>query len=342
MKDWKLNWEDFKENQPYKNEPFNKRNWGHPNHSICSFFGKLKPSITHFLVKTFTNENDNVFDCFSGSGTVPFESALNNRNSFAIDINPISVVITSAKIGILNRNIITSELQNLKEYIEKETVETSLLKKANEFGFNKKLKEYYHHDTLNEIILAREYFKKNRNNTSDQNLIIACLLHILHGNRPYALSRNSHPITPYAPTGDYIYKNLIEKLSEKLFKSLLQYESSVIKPGKIYENDILKEWPSDIQNLNAIITSPPFFDSTKYYLTNWLRSWFLGWEFEDFEKEKNYFIDTIQKSTFSPYDKILKKCKERLDKNGVVVFHLWKNEKKDMAKAIIPYAKRIF
>lgn len=43
-------------------------------------------------------------------------------------------------------------------------------------------------------------------------VVISALMHILHGNRPYALSRKSHPITPYAPTGDYIYKALLGNL----------------------------------------------------------------------------------------------------------------------------------
>jgi hypothetical protein len=44
--------------------------------------------------------------------------------------------------------------------------------------------------------------------------VFASLLHVLHGNRPYALSRRSHPLTPYAPTGPVEYKSLLRKLEE--------------------------------------------------------------------------------------------------------------------------------
>src|SRR5260370_36827678 len=30
------------EKLPYKTEPYNSRNWGHPLHSLCSYQGKLK------------------------------------------------------------------------------------------------------------------------------------------------------------------------------------------------------------------------------------------------------------------------------------------------------------
>lgn len=337
------NWNNFKSNKPFRELPFSKRNWGHPNHSICSFYGKLKPSISHFLIDTFTNKNDIVLDCFTGSGTIPFEAALMNRKSFGIDINPIAVAITSSKIGETNKDSIIRELDLLRDFIKNTTVGNEVLIKAQIFGFNKKLEEYYHPDTLKEIILAREYFQKNKNHNTNQNLIISCLLHILHGNRPYALSRNSHPITPYAPTGDYIYKDLMEKLSIKVLKTI---DNAILNPiqqaGKVFEGDILNDWNSEIQNVNAIITSPPFFDSTKFYLTNWIRNWFMGWEFEDFETEKLKFIDTLQKKSFDPYDRILAQCKDRLTKDGIVLFHLGKSHKKDMGDAIIPYAKKYF
>ncbi|TOC21177.1 hypothetical protein CGJ88_25735, partial [Vibrio parahaemolyticus] len=76
-------------------------------------------------------------------------------------------------------------------------------------------------DTFREILCARDFFIANHESQSaDWALVMSCMMHILHGNRPYALSRNSHPITPYAPKGDFVYKNVIEKLWAKVNKSL--------------------------------------------------------------------------------------------------------------------------
>ena len=62
---------------PYRQEPYSKKNWGNPNHSLCSYQGKLKPSIANFLVQTFVPPKGRVLDPFSGVGTIPFEAALN-------------------------------------------------------------------------------------------------------------------------------------------------------------------------------------------------------------------------------------------------------------------------
>ena len=38
-------WIKFKTELPHQRKPFNKRNWGHSRHSLCSYQGKLKPAI---------------------------------------------------------------------------------------------------------------------------------------------------------------------------------------------------------------------------------------------------------------------------------------------------------
>ena len=339
---WSKNWEIFKNEKPFKNPPYNKRNWGSSNHSLCSFYGKLKPSISHFLVKTFTNEGDRLLDCFCGSGTIPFEGALNGRYTYAMDINPISIVITNAKVKKVSLDKLQEEFSNLASFIKSSDLTITEIELAKKFGFNKTLTEYYETKTFEEILKARNYFKINKPVNPEGYFILTCLLHILHGNRPYALSRRSHPITPYAPSGEFEYKILTNKLYQKIDKAFKESQKYEIVEGEVFQTDILSLWPDEIQDINAIITSPPFFDSTKYYQTNWIRSWFLGWEFEDFEKERHNFIDTIQKKSMDIYDPILKKCKERLAKDGVVVFHLGKSPKKDMGEAISVYAKRYF
>jgi methylase of polypeptide subunit release factors len=341
MTNWKEKWKSFQQNEPYKQPPFNKRNWGAGNHSLCSFYGKLKPAISHHLIKTFTDEGSSILDPFCGSGTISFEGAMNKRKTYSLDINPISIVLTSAKVKNINIDKVYKNLYHLSQHIENSVIDEAILKRAQSFGFNKKLVDYFEEKTFSEILKARNYFA-SAEKTPEHYFILACLIHILHGNRPYALSRNSHPITPYAPTGEFIYKNLISKLVDKLNKSLTDLTNYTITEGEVFHGDILDTWDYSINNINAILTSPPFFDSTKYYLINWIRSWFLGWEFEDFEKEKMKFIDTIQKKSMSVYDDILRQAKDRLTSDGVVVFHLGKSHKKDMGEEISKYAKRYF
>ena len=165
---------------------------------------------------------------------------------------------------------------------------------------------------------------------------------IYDGNRPYALSRRSHPLTPYKPTGPYEYRPLINQLHAKVQRGLAEDLPMNFKPGKIFFQDATDWWPREVDRLDAIITSPPFFDSTRFYSANWLRLWFSGWTAHDFKTRPSVFVDEKQKSSFDVYIPILRQAKERLKSNGVVVLHLGKSAKCDMADHLQKLSKRWF
>ena len=336
------NWEHFKNNLPHQKLPYSKRNWGHPLHSLCSYQGKLKASIAHHLIKTFVPENGSILDPFSGVGTIPFEAALNGRKSYGFDISIPAYYISTAKVSTHKKNECLNYIWQIAEFIEQNDCTKAELNEANRFGFNKTLAEYYEEKTLQEILLARRFLRLNYPKNPSQMLVISSLLHILHGNRPYALSRRSHPIVPYAPQGEFVYKNLIQNLTEKV-ERVLQVEFPLnFIPGKIYNHDSISIWPQEINNLDAVITSPPFFDSTRFYLANWIRIWFSGWSENDFKYQINSYIEEKQKKNFTIYESIFRQSKERLKQGGVCVLHLGKSVKCDMAEELKKVSKRWF
>jgi len=336
-------WSNFKNNLPHIEHPFSKRNWGSDLHSVCSYQGKMKPSLAHHLVRTFSNEGDIVLDPFSGSGTIPFEASINGRRGLGMDIGLLATSLSNAKILRHDFVSVNRIITDLESYMKENIPSKKSIEDSNNVSFNKSISDYFHVDTFREILLARDFFLKyHQAEYKDWTLVFSCMLHILHGNRPYALSRNSHPITPYAPTGDFIYKNLIEKLRNKVDKSISSQNELTLTDSKCFLADILKEWPEQIQNVNSIITSPPFFDSTKFYMTNWMRYWFCGWGIEDFSENPKSFIEVQQKKSFDVYDFIFKQSYERLVNRGIAVFHLGHSDKCNMAESLLPYAKKYF
>lgn len=339
---WVKNWHSFRNQIPHQQEPYSSRNWGHNNHSLCSYQGKLKPAIAHHLVKTFVPENGSVLDPFSGVGTIPFEAALAGKLSYGIDISLPAYYISHAKVNAPIPSESFSYIEALDNFIKANKCTKKEIDEVKNFGFNKKLSEYYEENTLKEILLARRFVKENYPSTPSEMLVVASLLHILHGNRPYALSRRSHPIVPYAPTGDFIYKSLIEKLCEKVTRVINKELPLNFKNGKIFNQDTTVVWPQEINELDAIITSPPFFDSTRFYLANWIRIWFTGWSEIDFKHQPKSFVDERQKVDFAIYESIFRQAKERMKKDGALVLHLGKSTKCDMALELQKISKRWF
>lgn len=344
--DFKSKAEQFIKKMPYKKEPYSGRNWGHPWHSLCSYHGKLKPAIAHFLIKEFTHPNDIILDPLCGVGTIPFEACLQGRIGIGNDLSELAYVVTKAKLERPNINDVNQIIEDLENYITENKNSKKmddLIELNSQFGYNGQLKAYFHPDTFREIICTREYFIDNINNLSAPDaMVFSAFLHVLHGNRPYALSRTSHPLTPYAPKGEFVYKNVMEHIKDKVSASYKKRgDLEGFKNGKASFGDY-----NDINNLNNkvdfIISSPPFADSIKFYMQNWMRLWLCGWNTEQFKNADNLFLDTKQKNNFKIYDSFFKMCSNVLKEKGKIILHLGKTDKIDMAEELMKYATPYF
>lgn len=339
---WSVAWASFKEELPHQQGDFAKRNWGHPLHSLCSYQGKMKPSLAAHLVKTFAPMGGALLDPFGGVGTIPFEAALQGVRTWSFDINPAALHIAAAKLGRPDAIACEQLLDLLAESLQSAQVTDEERAATQAIHFNGLLPEYFEQETFREILLARRYFLQHPPASPSESLVFAALLHILHGNRPYALSRRSHPITPFAPTGAFEYRPLMPRLRNKVERSLAVSYPKEFAAGRVYYQDATSWWPQQVDQLDAIITSPPFFDSTRFYLANWMRLWFCGWEAADFRIRPQAFVDERQKSSFEIYEPIFRQGRERLKHNGVMVLHLGKSRKCDMAQALARIASRWF
>ena len=330
---------------PYKQPPYNGRNWGHPWHSLCSYHGKLKPAIAHFLISHFTERNDVVLDPLSGVGTIPFEACLQGRIGIGNDLSELAYIVTKAKLEKPNECEVLAVIEHLKKYIEQNSHSDYIAETQNKyksFGYNGKLSEYFHPETYNEILCARKFLlERFQNLSASESLVFSAFLHVLHGNRPYALSRNSHPLTPYAPKGEFVYKSVVEHISNKVSITYKKGDFPSFKSGEALFGSF-----ADIQNydgkIDAVISSPPFADSIRFYMMNWLRLWLCGWELDDFKNADEIFIDSKQQKDFSVYHPFFDMCYRVLKPNGRVILHLGKTSKIDMADKLMEYASPFF
>lgn len=333
--------EQFVSDLPYKKAPYCNRNWGHSWHSLCSYHGKLKPAIAHFLISEFTNVGDVILDPLCGVGTIPFEACLQGRVGIGNDLSEMAYVVTKAKIEKPNFEDVQMVLYELNKYIEATRNKHSVEEYA-DFGFNGKLPTYFDSETYKEILCAREFFQKRIKNISPaEAMVFSALLHVLHGNRPYALSRRSHPLTPYAPTGAFEYKRVIEKVTQKIISNYNETAFELFEKGKVIYGDYTELSKSNIK-ANFIISSPPFADSIRFYMNNWMRLWLCGWEPSDYKIADELFLDNKQKKNFDIYLSFFEMCNNVLAPNGKVILHLGKTKKVDMAQELSQRASKWF
>jgi DNA modification methylase len=328
--EWRSEWEVFKKTLPHQLMPYSKREWGGPAHSMCSYQGKMKPALAHHLVKCFSAPGDVVLDPFSGAGTIPLEACRMGRRGYGIDISRLGHVLTLAKVAKTSPVKMEELLRELEASIKKYRLKPSEVERAAEVRFNSAIPDYFHPETLREVIAARSFFLSRWDSGAEWAVLFSCTLHLLHGNRPYALSRRSHPVTPFKPTGDFEHRQLMPRLREKLARLHEELTNDAREWGGSAQGDCTVTWPASIPTADVIITSPPFFDSTRFYMTNWMRFWFVGWERGDFDFRASEFLETRQKQSLDVYHSFYAAARERLRAGGLLVLHLGNSAKCDM------------
>jgi len=327
---------------PHRIGEYAKRNWGGVLHSLCSYQGKLKPSIAHFLVSWFSEPGQRILDPMGGVGTIALEARRQGRVGMSSDLSPLADAVSRAKLEPFAPRDVWAGLEHLDHYLRAAGDEPDYA--AAEFGLNGPVRAYFHDDTLREVLLARRYFMEEPSPfpAAARDVIRSSLLHILHGNRPYALSRRSHPVTPFAPTGDAVYRPVIGALRSRLERVVpaLRELAEVGPPGwsRLADfRDLRLDTPVD-----AVITSPPFSKSLRFWSSNWMRLWFAGCTPEDFATEPKRFLEVEQRGGFGAYAEFAAAMAGLLKPGGLLVMHLGETASVNMADAVTPLLSEHF
>jgi len=246
--------------------------YGCPLHQLAPYIGKLKPVIAHELVHRFTAPGDIVLDCFSGSGTVPLEAALLGRRVLAFDANPYAVTLTRAKLEA------PTSIEAAGRRLTERLAGASKRARYAPDEVPEWVQKFFHPETLqNTLRFADECIEK------DDPFLLACLLSILHHQRPGFLSYPSSHLVPYlrdrkfprsAYPEMYAERSLAPRLESKVqrtYKTRFSFDRrSVLKIGKADVADLKLDFMVD-----AIVTSPPYMNALDYVRDNRLRMWFL-------------------------------------------------------------------
>lgn len=321
---------------PHRHAPYAARNWGGLLHSLCSYQGKLKPALAHFLVALFSESGDVVLDPMAGVGTIPLEARRQGRIAIGGDMSELAAAVTQAKLEPFSVEQVSTVLDGLDAFLRKAPTSLSSLAASEhaDFGLNGVISEYFDRRTLREVLLARRYFRPRVASLAGaEAVILTALLHVLHGNRPYALSRRSHPVTPLKPSGPFEYRPLMYHLTKRVHQTAAALQAlrtpgvSILAP---YE-----ELPLDRGCVDVVMTSPPFAQSLRFFSSNWLRLWFCGWSPEHFARPSEDFLERRQRSGFDDaYTSFLASMHRLLRPGGLLVMHLGETERLDMSARI--------
>ena len=240
-------------------------------HQIAPYIGRIKTTIANYLICEFTTGKQTVLDPFCGSGVIPLEASLLGRHVIANDINPYAVLLTRAKLRAPKSEAATLDSlftawRGAERRLHMQDLRTVPLW----------VRRFFHPETLRRALALRDELVAR----SDW-FLVACLLGILHHQRPGFLSFPSSHLVPYLRNKLFAPDKFPELYEER--DVLSRMESKI---RRTYRRPAVCQMPSEVLHgdsrrlglnrpVDAVVTSPPYMNELDYVRDNRLRLWFL-------------------------------------------------------------------
>jgi len=257
-------------------------------HGYHRYPAKFIPQIVSRLVEKYTKEGDLVVDPFGGCGTTLVESKVMGRLSVGVDINPVAVLITKAKITPIDPEEIETAFTLLKGELDIYNKNTKVKIPEHEridywFQPEEKRKLAF---IFSEILKNKDRDIKDFFYCGFSNILKNCSIWLQKSNKP-TRDLNKKPSEPIQT----FYKQIKKMMrGNTRFYELLKEKSYLEIPSQIYCTDA-RTIPVKDNSVSLIVTSPPYVTSYEYADLHQLTALWLEYtkDLSDFRKR---FIGT--------------------------------------------------
>ena len=250
---------------------------------MCSYLGGYPPHLARRILEEWVPKRATVLDPFCGSGTTLAVAALRRNPCIGIDLNPLAVALSRAKLQSTSVPDLEDRLRDLALRFPGE---------GNYEAPPDDIRVIFHDRTLAQLEFLRE--ELDPSNPEDA-FLIGSVLGIMHGksrkdggtsylsiDMPNTFSMSPNYVR------DFVRRNNLRKPSIDVFRQLHVRVRWLLRDGTlptrngsaiVLEGDAVKA-PHLLASIGrssvgAVVTSPPYLGLLRYGAFNWIRLWFL-------------------------------------------------------------------
>jgi DNA modification methylase len=286
-------------------------------HGFHKYPAKFIPQIPRWALQKYVQPNSKqiILDPFCGSGTTLIESGLNGNQSYGIDIDPLSVLISKVKTTKINILILNEIVKKLLENIDK--------KQSNTFTPEcKTLEHWFTTDAIEKLSKIRYLIDKifvefgNETEVKDiYDLLMICFSSILRrvsnadneSQKTYVShTKIKHPEEVnllFIKQLNYFIERITDFSSNKNLKTPIVFNNS----SATSISELLNG-----QKIDLAITSPPYIKAIDYIYNQMIELFWIGDLFQMqtqiLQNEKKTFyignkqIPTKEFANYSPFE----------------------------------------
>jgi len=255
------------------------------SHALHEYKGRFYPQLAGSLLNyAHVRPGQTVMDPFCGSGTTLVESCLRGVNAVGVDLNPIAVLVSQAKIASLQMGV--SDIEKIGKFFRYLKDDSSGWKKT-DIRSGTLDDEYLKRWFPQENLMKALFLLKKISGLSDGNSQILCksvlsdLLRYFSYQSPADLRIRRRKDTPPGNVLDTFRRNLLTYLSN--LRHFHDVEFAVRRAGscnisaRLGDVKFLAEMGIGDASIDAIITSPPYATALPYIDTDRLSLVLLGY-----------------------------------------------------------------
>lgn len=230
-------------------------------HGYHRYPAKFIPQIVSRLADKYTNKGDLIVDPFGGCGTTLVESKVMGRPSVAVDINPVAVLITKAKITPIEPAKVEKVFRRLKEKLENYS-ENTKVKAPN----HERIDYWFEPEEKRKLaFIFAEISKLKDQDIRDlfycgfSNILKNCSIWLQKSNKP----TRDFEKKPSDPMQTFFKQVKTMMRGNARFYELSKEKNYLEIPSQVYCTDA-RTIPVKDNSVTLIVTSPPYVTSYEY------------------------------------------------------------------------------
>lgn len=275
-------------------------------HNFHSYPAKFIPQLAEWMIRRYSQENDSVFDPMMGCGTALVEALLNKRHGSGLEIDPLAHLVAKVKTTPIEQERLDREIRvgkdsllvklhaDFRKIAEKRSniiLPTLFSESTHENSlFDIKIPDFYRRDELFQATVLEELatIKARIDEISDLQVREFCSVAFS------AIIKNvsncdPRDIEPKLPPPDrkrldkpdtlHVFETKLKSMRRKMqaFVNLCRNLGCADKSWqpKLFLGDA-RNPPPDINDIDLIVTSPPYANSVDYPRVHKLSFYWLG------------------------------------------------------------------